>query len=249
MNINFFLKSINKTKIELAKELGLSRPTLDQYIYLFEQGRKIENERYNIIFKRLFSNEEISKEEFEYQLNFVKRLLERDKKYGIVDLDTESADLISRIHNNMIKDMEAGNWDRKVYDAILILLSNYRDNILMKELASYFSDLNSDSDLSNISNLTKAYYSYYYSFFKNIVHNHPVYNEEEYTLFINRKQELAEKKRKRKMEKKRNVNNTIKNILNEIEIDCQKAGVDASEDEIMSEVIRRLKRKKNVEKS
>ena len=54
-------------------------PTLNQYIELFETGKKIENERYNIIFKRLFSDRTASKELFDQKMKAVKFLLERDK--------------------------------------------------------------------------------------------------------------------------------------------------------------------------
>ncbi len=55
------------------------RPTLNQYIELFETGKKIENERYNIIFKRLFSDRSVSKELFNQKMRAVKFLLEREK--------------------------------------------------------------------------------------------------------------------------------------------------------------------------
>ena len=105
MNINEYLKKIEKTKIELARDLNLSRPTLNQYIELYESGHKIENDRYDIIFNSLFSNENISRTQFDAKVDSVKLLLERDKKYEIGNLSPNAADWVARIHNSIVQDM------------------------------------------------------------------------------------------------------------------------------------------------
>lgn len=240
MNINQYLKSIGKTKIELAEELGLSRPTLNQYIELYETGQKIENERYDIIFKRLFSGQQVDRELFEKKLISIKNLMERDKKYDIGCLKPEAADLVARIHNNMVHDMSDGEWSEKVYDAILILLSRYNDYPIMRELAGYFSDLNSDSDLSDLSEESKAYYAYYYSCFREIRDNPPKYDPNIYNEFLERKEQLAKEREERKKSRKKKVQDRLDSVVKEVLSEFQKSGIEATEDEIMNEVVRRM---------
>ena len=174
MNISQYLKLIGITKTQLASELGLSRPTLNLYIEQFESGKKIDNERYDIIFKHLFSDRIESKDIFEQRVNAVKFLLERDKKYDIGSLTPEAADIVARIHSIMVSDLSKSDWNRKVYETVIAFLTRYRSDEFFRELSGYFSDLNSDSDLSGISEQTKTYYSCFYKCFRELI-NHPVW--------------------------------------------------------------------------
>ncbi len=240
MNINQYLKSIGKTKTELADELRVSRPTLNLYIEAFESGQKIENERYDIIFKCLFSDRTGSKELFDRKMVAVKSLLERDEKYDIGCLEPEAADMVVRIHNNMVHDMSTGDWNRKLYDFILIFLSNYKDSAVMRELAGYFSDLNSDSELSELSIETKAYYAYFFKCFSKIVDDAPPYDQSYFEAFSTRKEQIRGEREKRNIEKKNNIKAKLDNIINEVEFMFRENGIDATEEELTTEIMRRL---------
>ena len=241
MNINEYLKKIEKTKVELAKELNISRPTLNQYIELFESGHKIENERYEIIFRRLFSADKMTREQFDTQMKSVRFLLERDRKYDIDNLKPESADIVVRIHNCIVHDMSSENWNNKVYDAILILLKNYRTNTIMRELAGYFTDLNSDSDLSDLSYETKAYYAYYYECLRKILEKAPEYDENKFNCFVKRKEEISIQKKKNRDKATKSIQDRLQKILEDVEFEFKEKEIDVSEDEMMNEVIRRMK--------
>lgn len=240
MNINQYLKSIGKTKSELATELEISRPTLNQYIDIYETGQKIENERYNIIFSRLFSNQQAGRDLFERKLYSIKSLLERDKKYDIGSIEPGAADLVARIHNNMVNDMSKGEWDAKVYDWIIILLSRYRDYPIMRELAGYFSDLNSDSDISELAESSKAYYAYYYECFKRIRENPPEYNPEMYNEFLSRKEQLKKEREERNKALDEKVQKRLDGVVKDVMDEFQKKGIDVTEDEILNELARRM---------
>lgn len=242
MNINQFLKKVNKTKTDLANEIGISRPTLNLYIELFESGKPIENDRYNIIFNRLFSNPDMDKEQFESQLESVRFLLERDKKYDIGILTPDAADIVANIHNKMILDMGKDEWDKKVYEAISIILSQYRIQPLMRELMSYYSDLYSDSNLENLSAKSKAYYSFLYKMFREITEKAPRFNAAEYEMFKIRKKEIADERTLRNSKKTESIKKLINKIIKEVEFEYQKDGIEASESEILSEVVRRVDR-------
>ena len=242
MNISDYLKSIKKTKTELSQELKLSRPTLNQYIELFETGQKIDNERYNIIFDRLFSDECKTRVQFDNEMNSVRFLLERDRKYDIGNLRPEAADIVARIHNKLVYDMSDNKWNKKVYDSILIILSSYRSNAVIRELTGYISDLNSGSDISDLSDESKAYYSYYYKCFREIKDDTPKMDEEEFKLFLKRREKLKLEREQNRDAKARNIQDKLKKILEEVESEYKDKSIDVSEDEMMAEVLRRMKR-------
>ena len=239
MNIGQYLKSVGVTKKELAEEIGLSRPTLNLYIGLFESGKKIENERYDIIFKRLFSDKIVSKELFKHKMDSVKFLLERDKKFDIGSLEPEAADIVARIHNIMVNDMRNDDWDRNVYETIRIILSRYRSDVFFRELSGYFSDLNSDADISMISDQTKAYYAAFYKCFRELINN-PILDVEEYNNFIKRKAQLSAERAKKNAQKSEKIKKIIDNKLKEVEKEFLDNGVELSEEELLTELLRRV---------
>lgn len=240
MTINQYLRSIGKTKSELAREIGLSRPTLNQYIEFYETGQRIENERYDIIFKRLFSGRPADRDLFERRILSIKNLIERDKKYDIGCLEPEAADLVARIHNNMVSDMSNGEWDRKVYDTILIFLSRYREYPIIRELAGYFSDLNSDSEILELTEESKAYYAYYYKCFREIRDKRPEYDPDIYNDFLARKEQLKKERKERNRALDKKVQKRLERVINDIMLEFQQNGIDATEDEIMKEMARRM---------
>ena len=239
MNINQYLKSIGKTKKDLADELGLSRPTLNLYIDRFETGKKIDNERYELIFKRLFSDRIVSKELFEKKMDAVKYLLERDKKYDIGSLTPESADIVASIHNIMVNDMSIDGWDRKVYESIIIFLTRYRKDDFFRELSGYFFDLNSDSDLSDISDQTKVYYSNFYKCFRDLI-DHPVLDLIEFDSFLERKAQLSLERAKKNAQKSEKIKEIINKKIKEVEQEFFDKGIELSEEEVLTELIRRV---------
>lgn len=240
MDIGLYLKEIKKTKTELADDLGLSRPTLNFYIEQFEKGNKIENERYDIIFQRLFSGRLVNRELFERKIEAVKYLLERDRKYDIGLLNPESADLVAKIHNIMVNDLSTDDWNKKVYDTIIVFLTRYKNDTVFRELSGYFSDLNSDSDLSDISDLTKAYYSYFYMCFRKIVREHPSFDVENYNAFLERRTQLSIERAKSNALKSENIKVLINKKLKEVENEFLEKGIEASEDDMLAELVRRV---------
>lgn len=215
-------------------------PTLNQYIELFETGKKIENERYNIIFKKLFSDRTTSKEFFDKKMKAVKFLLERDKKYDIGSLDPRAADIVARIHSDMVKDMSNEGWNNKIYDAILIFIENYKSNPIIRELASYFSDLNSDSDLSRLPEQSKAYYSYYYKCFRDILISAIELDEDAYEEFLQRKAEISKNREKINSDAEKRVKDRLANVIKMVRSEYQEKGLEITEEELIAEVIRRV---------
>ena len=240
MNINQYLKNVGVTKTELASEIGLSRPTLNQYIKQFEMGQTIDNERYDIIFRRLFWDENESGELFKKRLEGVKFLLERDRKYDIGSLEPEAADIVAQIHNQMVQDMSQDGWNKKVYDTILIFLNGYKNNPVISELAGYFSDLNRDSALEELPESTKAYYAYFYKYFREIVERPPEFDQDAYEDFVERKKEILRDREENNNKAAEKVKAMIEEALKELEKEYQEKGESATEEEIRMAVIRKI---------
>ena len=241
MNIGQYLKEIGKTKTELADELGLSRPTLNAYIDQFEVGRKIENDRYDIIFNNLFSDRSVNRELFDRKLDSAKYLLERDKKYDIGTLSPDAADLVARIHNIMVTDLGTDDCNRKVYDTVIAFLTRYKKDVIFLELSGYFSDLNSDSDLSELSESTKAYYSYFYKCFRELINKQPDLDIENYDAFLKRRSQLSKAREERNAQKADKIKNMINNKLREVEKEYLDNGIEASEEDLINELVKRMR--------
>ena len=73
MPIKATLKRIRVTLQTLARELDLSRPTLDRYIALFDEGKTIPSTLYQCIFESLILREIPDAEEFERRLSHVRQ--------------------------------------------------------------------------------------------------------------------------------------------------------------------------------
>ena len=235
-NIKQYLKDVGITQKELAERIGLSRPTLDTYIEMFEGNQTIPKERYDIIFNRLFGSKKVSEEEFEKKLQQVENLLNRDRKYGTSDLNPEAADYVSSIVRNMTKDLKLENWNQDVYIFINILISNYRKNEVFQQLVEYFMYLNNIRKIELIEEKQKPYFANIYKAFHGLIENPDIYAEKDYQDFLNRCEEIREEKNKRNSERKNNLKNRIQDMVAEYE----KKGIDLSEEEIVEAIKNQL---------
>lgn len=231
-NIKQYLSDVGISQKELAERIGLSRPTLNTYIELFESGKTIPKERYNIIFDRLFDNENCSAETFFKNLSQVEKLIARDQKYGISDLKPEEADLVSLIIRNMNRDLKIEGYDKDVYVFINMLLLNYRKNEIFKQLVEYFIYLNDIRDIDTIEESQIPYFANIYKAFHSLTINPCVYEEQDYQDFIKRCSEVQEENKKWATERENNLKRRIRNMIAEYE----KKGVILNEEEIIEEL-------------
>ena len=101
--------------------------------------------------------------------------------------------------------------------------------------------MNSDADLSDISNITKAYYSYFYKCFRELVSKRPALDSDNYEAFLNRRTELSEERAKRNAQITDNIKEMINNKLNEVEKEFRENGIEASEEDLIAELVRRMR--------
>jgi len=239
-NIKKYLKNMGITQKEFSERMGLSRPTLDAYIEMFENGKTIPKERYEIIFRRLFDSGNDSVAEFFEKLQEAEYLLHRDLNYGTNNLETEAADYVSLIVQNMNKDFKLKNWNEDVYIFINILISNYRKNEIFQQLVEYFIYLNDIRSISEIKERQKPYFANIFKALHSLSVNPCEYDEYDYQNFLNRCSEIREHKKRQNNVYENNIKKRIQNMITEYE----KKGIDLSEEEIIEAINNQLIREK-----
>lgn len=230
--IKQYLKEVGLTQKEFAERIGLSRPTLDTYIEMYEQGKTIPKERYNIIFNRLFDDEQLSANDFYDALQNAERLLKRDQQYGTSDLDPKAADYVSLIVRNMNHDFSEGGWNKYVYTFINILITNYRHNDVFQRLVEYFIFLNGIEPVESIKKEQIPYFANLFKVFHCLCENPDVYEECDYQAFLSRCLEIKQDKEKKADERKNNLKKRIQDMITNYE----KKGIELTEEEIVEEI-------------
>lgn len=194
MEIKKNLKTLDVKISKLATELGISRPTLDTYIEYFEKGQPIPNEGYQKIFEFLFSNEEMNSIEFAKKYDYVKRVMLKDAKAGVVRNYLEQRE---EMLFNKVKDMfDSGLVDKPLLEFINLFLNN-KDNPLVRAMYMYFNYSNGFADMAKteISDLDKALYSNFAKLFEEYKNGIIEMNEKYYIRIFEKNQSLFERKK------------------------------------------------------
>ena len=235
INIKDYLKANGISKQEFAAEIKLSRPTLDSYIIAYENGEAIPRERYQIIFDELFG-ETLERDDFWSTLERLKNLLERDERLGTDTLDARAADMVSRLKDRMLQDMSQNGWNQSVYIFIDMLITSYRDNIIFKRLAEYFTYLNR-SDLEDRANSEQIpYFAQFYRLFSSLLKNSTTYEEQDYIDFLERREQIIRGRVSEQEKKEENIKKLISDTVREL----QETGIDATETEILKAIIEKI---------
>ena len=239
-NIKQYLKDVGITQKEFAERIGLSRPTLDTYIDMYEHGQTIPKERYDIIFKRLFDNENNAEKIFFDNLKNLEGLLKRDRQYGTSDLEPKAADYVSLIVRNMNHDFRKEGWNKDVYTFINILITNYRSNEVFQQLVEYFIVLNGIKSVESIKSEQIPYFANLFKIFHNLCEHPSEYVENDYKAFLSRCEEIKKDKTKKADKRKNNLKNRIQNMIT----DYEKKGIELTEEEIIEEIKKQLIKEK-----
>lgn len=234
-NIKQYLKQIGVSKQHLCEQIQLSRPTLDSYIKLYESGKVIPRERYQIIFEKLF-DVELDEELFNVQLENVKRLLERDERLGTEKLDAMAADVVSRLKDRMLEDMSQGEWNQSVYTFIDLLICNYKKNSFFEKLAEYFTFLNRSEINDEVKEEQIPYFANFYRVFDFILKHSGEYDEKDYNAFLKRRNEICHNRQSEEEERKNRINQLFEDTAKELE----EIGIKATDEEIIKAVLRKI---------
>ncbi len=163
------LKRNGFTLSQFADSLNITRPTLNSYINLFEQGYTIPNEKYQLLFDSLFGMDYKSCVEFREQLENANYLIERDSLLGTMNLGAEKTDILSEIIESCKQDLFKPTYDINLYKFIVMFVNSYYENNVFQHLAKYFLTLNGFCDVDTLNQKEKIAISNYYNLFKNEV--------------------------------------------------------------------------------
>ena len=229
------LKSLGITLSECAKKLMISRPTLDSYIALYEKQQQIPQEKYQIIFDRLFSNEISDKDAFLTEVDSIHFLIERDQMLGTLELNPQKTDIITSVIAEMKNDMSETDCNLDIYIFINMLIRSYRKTSLFENLANYFLVLNGQTDINNINDDEKRFFSNCYKLFHEELMQKSETNNEYLEKFYKRVEILNLEKQKQ-ME---DLRTALSNKISERISDLIKLGInpeDISIDELMENI-------------
>lgn len=138
MEIKEYLKTIHMTQRELADRLGLSRPTLDTYIQLFQNQEKIPKERYQVVFEKLFTQPPLDGYEFRQVLDDNALFLKQEQVLGVSsEMGVKQSYILSMMMQEVRKDLCKKDADWNVYTFFNLVLRNYRKNPFLGQLMEY----------------------------------------------------------------------------------------------------------------
>lgn len=203
MAIKEILKELNIKMYEFAEELKITRPTLNNYIALYDNGDQIPKSKYQFVFRKLFEGEIADKEAFLEELDRIHMLLERDEHLGALDLDVETTDLMTSVIDNVRNDLSKDDYNEYVFKFINMLVTSYRSEKIFLDFINYFLYLNSVKSTNDIKDNEKAFLSNCFKLMHDDKEKKLEIDEEFFEAYINRIKEvkiLSEKRGKEKAE-------------------------------------------------
>ena len=194
MEIKKRLKALDVKISKLATELGVSRPTLDNYIDCYEKGVAIPNEAYQKIFEYLFSSESMTSIEFAQKYDYVKRVMLKEVKEGVEKGFEETREnlLIEKICTQLNENVA----NKPLLEFINLFISN--QNIeLVKAIYMYFNFTNGFSDMKEmiLTDRDKALFSNFAKLFEDYNENNVEFLDKYFVQVKEKNQKLFAKKK------------------------------------------------------
>lgn len=214
MKIKEFLKKYKLTLKELAETLGLSRPTLNNYIEQFEKDKKISNNLYQYIFTQIFNKEWEDKSDILEEIKHLKNSLANETKSLEDEYCSKNLELIESIKEKMYRDMKGKKEVLPLYKFINSILYNYNKDSGLTDYLDYNLYLNSLKNIENIEEHEKILISNIYPIMANHVKNNLKFNEEGYSLFIKRVKEIQKMREEESLRIEEELLKKIKEELN-----------------------------------
>ncbi|MGN0151041.1 MAG: helix-turn-helix domain-containing protein [Wujia sp.] len=240
MDIKRYLKKIEVTQTELARQLHLSRPTLDSYITQYENTGSLPKEKFKIIFDELFGGTELTKQDFMRSLLDFAELISQDEKYEVSELEPRDTDLFMSVMSNMRRDMQKKDHSDDVYRYINMIISNYHREDIFKYVADYFLFLNGLLNENEISEKQKECLAYLFNSFSNFPNDQRPYDyKEKYKSLLRRREEIREEKDRRTKRQKDKTRQLMERVQDRVNV-LEENGVDVSDqmlDDIISDIV------------
>lgn len=156
------LKECGFTLSDFARDICISRPTLNTYIELFENCQSIPDEKYQGLFKRIFSGSFIDRNEVIKEIKLFHNTIKKEKLLGTSNLSNEKIEILNYIIEEMKKDMEEYDSNYNIYTFINVILQNYREDNSMTLLAKYYTTLYGYIKADDLTTHEEDFFSNYY---------------------------------------------------------------------------------------
>lgn len=163
-SIKAFIKNKGETLSSIACKLKLSRPTFDTYISMYEEGLPIPKARYQKVFDQLFSDKDIATDIFKARLDTCAEFLDGKTDCHSIEHMSMKADRMSAFVSQLRQNMNYQKMNSDLYDFINLLITHSSDDIFY-HLMQYFLLFYGKKDITQISDLQKAYYSEFHRTF------------------------------------------------------------------------------------
>jgi hypothetical protein len=189
MEIKRQLKNFDVRLSKFARELNISRPTLDSYIEYFEQGKPIPNEVCQQAFNSLFSTESLTAVEFAKKYDFVRRNILENYSANLSQCEKDEREI--KLSNNIISILHQKNIDLRLLEFVNLLITNAEKG-QVQALALYFNLVNGFVDIEkvDISAQNKAFFAKLYKIFAEYKSNSISYDDIIFTEFIEKSKKM-----------------------------------------------------------
>lgn len=135
MEIKEKLKKMDIKISKMASDFNVSRPTLDHYLYCYQNGTPIPNEIYQKLFDHLFSDDFSSTIDFTIKYDHVKKVLSNQEKNLRIEFNELQGNKFVQKLMNYISTTNVQNELVNFFD---LFLENV-DNELVKSIYMYFN--------------------------------------------------------------------------------------------------------------
>lgn len=167
MDIKDYLKSIHMTQKELADRLGLSRPTLDTYIQMFQVNENLPRDKYQVVFEQLFTTHPKTECEFRETLDKYSLFLKQEQVLGTSTMGTEESYIMSLVIQEIKKDLCKSDTNKDIYVFINLLIHNYRRSPVLMQMVEYFLLLYSRKNVNDVDENDKVFLSNFHRLIQN----------------------------------------------------------------------------------
>ena len=184
--IKAVLKRNNILLSEFADSLNISRPTLDVYIRNYDSGGRLSNNLFQKIFDFLFSDVQMSKEDFQKRYvyvieNYGKRTDMSSYSQSIVQTSSGETNIENRaqaVYDVLGEDLVLERFSKDEYNVLAKLLM--KDSGLLHCIFKYFLLWKGKISLSDLSELEKMMSINLFLFDKKVQASEFTYSEEDY---------------------------------------------------------------------
>ena len=233
MDIKSYIKKMGYTQSDIAEEIGVSRPTLDLYIGLFEKGKHIPKVQYEQAFQRLFRTEDTSPNNFKLRLNMEKRFLRKENtKYNDTSENESIAGFFSKLHDAIISDVKKG-YDKDIYVFILLLIKKYHNDDALKYFSKYYVNLYCNDGELEKSMLERIYYSNFHGLISNINSGNLKFDEKEYDIFVQDRRRMYKERELQKRKTAEKIHELLEQSMNEFDYKID----DPSEEQVIKKML------------